>query len=71
MNTTTEASKSAAPTYEELVAALRALDGERRHTMHKPAGRKAYDAVVMPREIFDANTSAILARLDAATGSAS
>ena len=41
------------PTYSELLSALRALDAEAGHTMHKPAGMKAYSAAVVPRSVMD------------------
>ena len=37
-----------------LKAALKLLADSKGHTMHKPAGQKAYAAVVIPREIFEA-----------------
>lgn len=41
------------PTYTQLLAALRRVDAEKGHTMHKPAGVKAYSAAVLPRQVTD------------------
>jgi hypothetical protein len=43
----------------KMLAALKALAEARGHTMHKPAGEKAYSAVVIERAIFDAAIAAI------------
>lgn len=43
----------------DLLAALESLDAARGHTFHKPAGQKGFDAVVIPRDIFDAAIAAI------------
>lgn len=51
------------PTYSELLAALRALDDQAGHTMRKPAGHKAYSAVVVPRATME-SARALLARHD-------
>ncbi len=46
----------------ELLAALQKLDAERGHTFHKPAGAKGYEAVVIPRELFDSIVTAAIAK---------
>lgn len=43
----------------DLLAALQSLDAARGHTFHKPAGGRGYDAVVIPRDVFDAAMAAI------------
>lgn len=48
----------------EAFEALRRLHDARGHTTHRPAGGKAYDAVVIPRELYDSLvTEALLAKL--------
>jgi hypothetical protein len=42
------------PSLPNALAALRGLNEARGHTMHKPAGQRAYEAVVIRRGTFDA-----------------